>query len=156
MPLRTQSRPYHRPITRRAFGAYSPDLWLVQTYLQDLGFPPGSIDGQWGPNTKDAAQQFASNWGIDPGIVTDVNSVVAGSNMFGTALRSAARDAGLDMTLTAPSGVGGAGTAPEVSEDTGPSSRTETPAGGSGGFGGLLMPLALLGIGAVLVFAKKR
>jgi hypothetical protein len=135
-----------------------PDLWLVQYYLSELGYDPGGLDGLWGSRTQAAAQAFSDEWGTGQGTI-DLNVAVAGSNLFGGALRNAARDAGLDMTLSAPSsGPGGSGTAPEVSDaDTGPSSHTETPAGTSGGgFGGLLMPLALLGIGAVLVFSKKR
>src|SRR3989304_5718344 len=127
-PVKSRSIPSHRPITRRSFGAYVPDLWTVQYYLSELGYDPGALDGQWGARTQDAAQAFSDDWGTGAGTI-DLAKAVGGSNLFGVALRSAARQAGLDMTIVPPStGSGGAGAGPE---GVGGGTPTGTPGGGT-------------------------
>jgi hypothetical protein len=155
-PVTPQSSSSHRPITRRSFGAYVPDLWTVQYYLSELGYDPGGLDGLWGSKTQAAAQAFSDEWGTGAGTI-DLGKAVAGSNLFGVALRAAARQAGLDMTIVPPSsGPGGSGVAPE------PSGGTQTVAfepetivgrvpGGSMG----LMAFGLIGVGAFLIFKKR-
>ena len=143
-----------RSITRRHFSAYDPDLWLVQSYLTDLGFDPGGVDGLWGSNTRSAAEEFATSRGLDPSIVTDEASVVSGSNLFGVNLLAAARDAGLDMTRMAP----GTGAAPALTPKSSTPSYTfqpETIVGTPGGSSSSFLPLALLGVGALYFVLKK-
>jgi peptidoglycan hydrolase-like protein with peptidoglycan-binding domain len=129
----------------------------VQYYLSELGYDPGGLDGQWGARTQAAAQAFSDDWGTGQGTI-DLNVAVAGSNLFGVALRSAAREAGLDMTIVPPStGSGGAGVAPEASP--GPQKvafEPETIVGRVPGGSAGLMAFGLLGVGAFLVFSKKR
>ncbi len=158
MKPRLQSSPYHRPITRRAFGAYMPDLWLVQYYLSELGYDPGGLDGQWGGQTQAAAQAFSDEWGTGAGTI-DVNMAVGGSNLFGVALRAAAREAGLDMTIVPPSsGSGGAGASPEVAAGGTQTVNLEgeTIVGRVPGGGGGMLTAGLLGVGAFLLLGKKR
>ena len=156
-PVIASSSPSHRPITRRAFGAYVPDLWIVQYYLSELGYDPGALDGLWGAQTQAAAAAFAQAWGtIAP---TDLSSAVAGSNAFGVALRAAAQQAGLDMTIVPPSsGVGGSGVRPEAGpqevnlEGEEIVGRAPLQASMLGG----ILPMALLGLGAFFLFGRKK
>ena len=158
-PVKSRSIPSHRPITRRSFGVYMPDLWTVQYYLSELGYDPGALDGQWGGQTQAAAQAFSDDWGTGAGTI-DLAKAVGGSNLFGVALRSAAREAGLDMTIVPPSsGSGGSGTGPEVAAGGTQTVNLEgeTIIGRApGGSGGMLFGVGLLGVGAFLVFSKKR
>jgi len=158
MPVRTQSSSSHRPITRRSFSGYVPDLWTVQYYLSELGYDPGGLDGQWGARTQAAAQAFSDDWGTGAGTI-DLAKAVAGSNLFGGALRRAASDAGLDMTIIPPSsGSGGSGTGPEVAAG---GTQTVNLEGETivgrvpGGSGGMLLGIGLLGVGAFFLLGKK-
>jgi hypothetical protein len=157
-PVRGSSIPSHRPITRRSFGAYVPDLWTVQYYLSELGYDPGALDGQWGSQTQAAAQGFSDDWGTGAGTI-DLAKAVGGSNLFGVALRSAAREAGLDMTIVPPSsGSGGSGTGPEAAAGGAQTVNLEgeTIIGRvPGGSGGMLLGVGLLGLGAFFLFGKK-
>ena len=153
-----QSSPSHRPITRRAFGAYLPDLWTVQYYLDGLGYDPGALDGLWGSRTQAAAQAFSDEWGTGMGTI-DLGKAVAGSNAFGVALRRVAEDAGLDLDIVPPgSGAGGSGVRPEVQEVAleGETIVGRMPVVQASMLGGAVIPLALAGLGAVLLFGKKK
>ena len=157
-PVKSRSIPSHRPITRRSFGDYMPDLWTVQYYLSELGYDPGALDGQWGGQTQAAAQGFSDDWGTGAGTI-DLAKAVGGSNLFGVALRAAAQEAGLDMTIVPPStGSGGSGTGPEVVAG---GTQTVTLEGETivgrapGGSGGMLLGVGLVGLGAFFLFGKK-
>jgi hypothetical protein len=154
-PVTPQSSSSHRPITRRSFGAYVPDLWLVQYYLSELGYDPGGLDGLWGSRTQAAAQAFSDEWGTGQGTI-DLNVAVAGSNLFGGALRRAARDAGLDMTIVPPSsGPGGSGVRPEAGGTQTVAFEPETIIGKIPGGSMGLMAFGLIGVGAFLIFKKR-
>ena len=150
-------------LTRYRFGQYSPDLWLVQYQLQGLGYDPGTLDGLWGPSTESAANTFASVEGI-PAIHSLADAVNQASS-FGVALRNAAGDAGIDLSVvppdTAPQGAGGEGTTvatgsqpsstaipkPQISP---PAGSTEPRPGGT-----VLLGLAVLGVGLYIAWGRS-
>ena len=43
----------------------SGDMTMFQSFLANMGFPPGPIDGQWGPKTQAAWLKFAQDNGVD-------------------------------------------------------------------------------------------
>jgi len=45
-------------------GSSGPDVVLLQTRLKDRGFPPGAIDGEFGPGTQAAVLAFQSSEGL--------------------------------------------------------------------------------------------
>ncbi len=45
-------------------GASGPDVVRLQTSLRDAGFPPGAIDGQFGPGTEAAVLAFQRSRGL--------------------------------------------------------------------------------------------
>jgi g-D-glutamyl-meso-diaminopimelate peptidase len=43
------------------------DTWLErQTALKQLGYNPGELDGEFGPNTRNALQEFQRDGGLTP------------------------------------------------------------------------------------------
>ena len=146
-------------IGRRAFGAYDPEVWTIQTYLNELGFSPGAIDGLWGGKTLDAALTFRSWAGLGPAPGMDKASVV--DEDFWTQIDRATASAGFEINLVPPSSApGGAGVGPSVVDDLTRGSRGATatiprgaPAGDSASS---LLPLAILGLGADVAFGVKK
>jgi putative chitinase len=45
-------------------GASGPDVQRLQTKLKELGFPPGAIDGEFGPGTEAAVLAFQRSQGL--------------------------------------------------------------------------------------------
>jgi peptidoglycan hydrolase-like protein with peptidoglycan-binding domain len=145
-------------LTRSRFGAYDPEVWVVQTYLKELGFDPGTIDGLWGTRTADAALAFRAWQGFEPAAGLDKAAIV--TEDFLTYLDREVASAGFDINITAPaSAPGGSGTGPVVTKPlvTGASPSLPSPldeASGGGGFP--LLALAAIGLGAVIVFGGKK
>lgn len=144
-------------ITRRAYGAYDPDVWVIQTYLSELGFNPGPIDGQWGQKTLSAALTFRSWAGLPAAAGTDAGSVI--DEDFWTQIDRATASAGFDINLTAPASLpGGAGVAPSVSGGVPAGGGASAPAPAPSGSSSLstILPLAILGLGAFIAFGGKK
>lgn len=59
----------------------------IQTALRDAGFPPGPIDGVWGPRTAASLQRFQQNRGLD-GTQGAVNSRAVSATIRGETLQS--------------------------------------------------------------------
>jgi peptidoglycan hydrolase-like protein with peptidoglycan-binding domain len=144
-------------LTRARFGAYDPEVWVVQTYLSQLGFSPGTIDGQWGGNTTSAALAFRSWAGLGPASGLTKAGIV--DEEFWTQIDRAVASAGFDINITAPSSMpGGSGTGPVVQPvaTRPPAAQAPAPAAG-GGIGGLpMLALAAIGLGAVIVLGGKK
>lgn len=56
------SLPTPAPVLRS--GAQGEDVWHLQERLQALGYLSGSVDGQFGPATKEAVQRFQQQHGL--------------------------------------------------------------------------------------------
>ncbi len=97
-------------------GATGPDVTALQTKLEQLGFDPGTIDGNFGPGTKAALIAFQKGKGL-------LADGIAGPQTMG-ALQSATATSAGTSTGTGTSmggGVGaaaGAGTAPTTGAAT--------------------------------------
>jgi peptidoglycan hydrolase-like protein with peptidoglycan-binding domain len=145
-------------ITRRVFGAYDPEVWQIQTYLSELGFNPGPIDGLWGSKTTDAALTFRQWAGIGAASGLDKNSVV--DDAFWTQIDRATASAGFDINIEAPlSAPGGAGVSPSVS--SGGAAPAQVPSGiapspAASADSSSILPVAILALGAYVAFGGKK
>jgi peptidoglycan hydrolase-like protein with peptidoglycan-binding domain len=142
-------------LTRARFGAYDPEVWIIQTYLSELGFNPGPIDGLWGSKTTDAALTFRQWAQIGPASDLSKSGVV--DEAFWTQLDRATASAGFDINITAPSSMpGGSGTGPVVQQPVSGSLPT-LPQPISTDSGGLpVLALAAIGLGAAIVLGGKK
>lgn len=147
-------------ISRKAFGAYDPEVWQIQTYLNELGFNAGPVDGLWGSKTTDAALTFRQWAGIGP--AADLTKAGIVDEIFWTMLDRSVASAGFDINIEAPiSAPGGAGVSPTVKSGvpTGVPSRPAAygPGGGSDSSSlSTILPLAILGLGAIVAFGGKK
>jgi peptidoglycan hydrolase-like protein with peptidoglycan-binding domain len=143
-------------LTRARFGAYDPEVWVIQTYLSQLGFSPGAIDGLWGGNTTSAALAFRSWAGLGPASgLTKAGIVDEG---FWTQIDRAVASAGFDINISAPSSMpGGSGTRPIVQPVATRPPAAAPPAPTTSMGGGLpMLALAAIGLGAVIVLGGKK
>ena len=142
-------------LTRARFGAYDPEVWVIQTYLSQLGFNPGPIDGLWGAKTTDAALTFRQWAQIGP--ASDLTKAGVVDDAFWTQLDRATASAGFDINITAPSSMpGGSGTGPVVQQPVG-GSLPSLPQPIPDSNGGLpVLALAAIGLGAVIVLGGKK
>jgi peptidoglycan hydrolase-like protein with peptidoglycan-binding domain len=141
-------------LTRARFGAYDPEVWVIQTYLSELGFNPGPIDGLWGTRTTDAALTFRQWAQIGP--ASDLTKAGVVDEAFWTQIDRATASAGFDINISAPSSMpGGSGTGPVVrSSATGPGATPPPPIPASSGLP--VLALAAIGLGAVIVLGGKK
>jgi peptidoglycan hydrolase-like protein with peptidoglycan-binding domain len=141
-------------LTRARYAAYDPEVWTIQTYLSELGFDPGTIDGVWGDRTASAALVFRSWAGLPAASGLDKTSIV--TEDFWTELDRATASAGFDINIGAPATApGGSGVrVTPVSTSPGPA-VSPTPAAPSSS-ASIVLPLALLGVGAYIAFGKGR
>ena len=113
-------------LTRARFGAYDPEVWVIQTYLKELGFDPGPIDGLWGTRTTDAALTFRQWAQIGP--ASDLTKAGVVDDAFWTQIDRATASAGFDINITAPSSMpGGSGTGPVVQSPVSTSLPAQPP-----------------------------
>jgi peptidoglycan hydrolase-like protein with peptidoglycan-binding domain len=141
-------------LTRARFGVYDPEVWVIQTYLKQIGFDPGSIDGLWGAKTTDAALTFRQWAQIGPASDLTKSGVV--DEAFWTQLDRATASAGFDINISAPSSMpGGSGTGPVV-QSPAARSPTEAPPVPAAGGGLPVLALAAIGLGAVIVLGGKK
>jgi peptidoglycan hydrolase-like protein with peptidoglycan-binding domain len=142
-------------LTRSRFGAYDPEVWVIQTYLSELGFNPGPIDGLWGAKTTDAALTFRQWAQIGP--AGDLTKAGVVDDAFWTQIDRATASAGFDINITAPSSMpGGSGTGPVVQRPvTGTLPSLPQPIPDSNG-GLPVLALAAIGLGAVIVLGGKK
>ena len=142
-------------LTRARFGAYDPEVWVIQTYLKELGFDPGPIDGLWGTRTTDAALTFRQWAQIGP--ASDLTKAGVVDDAFWTQIDRATASAGFDINITAPSSMpGGSGTGPVVQQPV-RGSLPSLPQPVAETNGGLpVLALAAIGLGAVIVLGGKK
>jgi peptidoglycan hydrolase-like protein with peptidoglycan-binding domain len=142
-------------LTRSRFGAYDPEVWVIQTYLSQLGFNPGPIDGLWGSKTTDAALTFRQWAQIGP--ASDLTKAGVVDEAFWTQIDRATASAGFDINITAPSSMpGGSGTGPVVQQPVrGSLPSLPQPVAETGG-GLPVLALAAIGLGAVIVLGGKK
>jgi peptidoglycan hydrolase-like protein with peptidoglycan-binding domain len=142
-------------LTRARFGAYDPEVWVIQTYLAQLGFNPGPIDGLWGSKTTDAALTFRQWAQIGP--ASDLTKAGVVDDAFWTQIDRATASAGFDINITAPSSMpGGSGTGPVVQQPVSTALPSlPQPIAETGG-GLPVLALAAIGLGAVIVLGGKK
>jgi peptidoglycan hydrolase-like protein with peptidoglycan-binding domain len=142
-------------LTRARFGAYDPEVWVIQTYLKELGFDPGPVDGLWGTRTTDAALTFRQWAQIGP--ASDLTKAGVVDDAFWTQIDRATASAGFDINITAPSSMpGGSGTGPVVQQPVrGSLPSLPQPVAEAGG-GLPVLALAAIGLGAVIVLGGKK
>ena len=144
-------------LTRARFGAYDPEVWIIQTYLKNLGFDPGAIDGLWGTRTMDAALAFRNWEGFAPASNLTKSAIV--TEDFWTYLDRAVASAGFPINITAPSSMpGGSGTGPVVQPlVTGTIPTVPPPLSAGASESSLpMLALAAIGLGAVIVLGGKK
>ncbi len=153
--------PHHYPL--RGLGSSPPYCGSVrdlQQKLQNVGLYQGTVDGQWGPKTQSAAQQFAQQHGI---------SVSGGISQAYCNALDAAQGGGSpapSSSSSTTSGGGGGGGEQSLAEQTEGSSVTPDQGVGSGGWwssqstgvkvaivGGGVIVLGLVGL---MVFGGKK
>ncbi len=146
-------------LTRARFGAYDPETWTIQTYLAELGFDPGPADGLWGSKTIDAALAFREWQGFEP--ASDLTKSAIATEDFLTYLDRATASAGFEINIEPPLSMpSGSGTGPVVRPGGGGASTvprpTPHPAATPSTDLSLLLPLAILGVGAYVAFGGKK
>lgn len=140
-------------LSRYSFGAYDSTVWTVQTYLSQLGYSVGTVDGLWGPNTQGAAFDFRQIQGLSPANGIEQGDVL--DTAFMVALSGAVAAAGLEV-VTPPEGGpgGGSGVGPVVA--SGGRAPPPAPPAPKSDTASIVLPLAILGVGAFLIFGGKR
>ena len=112
------------------------DLRTVQTDLNALGFGPLTIDGTWGPQTEGAALTFRSWADLAP--AADLTQAAIVDAEFTNAITAA-------MMSGSATGSGGASGSATPSSTLSSSLSTMT-----------ILGVGLLGVGALLLFRKRR
>ncbi|KAA6184094.1 PDZ domain-containing protein [Thiohalocapsa marina] len=81
--------------SRRLFEGDINETWLLQQELDEAGFDPGAIDGQMGPNTRQALSDWRRQQGLGPGGLDAAARVGLGITPLAPPLT---RAAGLNVT----------------------------------------------------------